>query len=121
MMTGLFQMKVDPRGRLYLPAKVRAELGEVFYITVSADTCLSVYNKDGWQKLADKINAIQSTERLVLRTLFTNAVLCEADSRGYITIPQHLRDFAKITDNVTIAGCGEKYELWDSDKWCVDH
>jgi len=96
---------------------VRAELGEVFYITISADTCLTMYNKDSWQELADKTNATQNRERSVRRPLFTNAVMCKADKRGYITIPQHLRDFAEITDNATIIGCGEKYELWDSDKW----
>ena len=110
--TGSYQKKVDPRGRLHLPAKVWAELGEVFYITISADTCLTVYNKDSWQELIDKINATQNTEKSEWRPLLANAVMCEADKRGYITIPQHLRDFAKITDNATIIGCGEKYELW---------
>ena len=116
-MTGLYQKKVDSRSRLHLPAKVRAELGRIFCITISADTCLTVYSKDSWQELVDKINATQNTERSVWRPLFTNAVMCEADKRGYITMPQHLRDFAEITENATIVGCGEKYELWDSVKW----
>ena len=38
-MTGEYQHALDSKGRLFIPAKLRDELGEVFFITISMDRC----------------------------------------------------------------------------------
>ena len=40
-MTGIYQHSLDAKGRLFIPAKLREELGEVFYLTLSMEKCLS--------------------------------------------------------------------------------
>ena len=32
-------------------------------------------------------------------------------------VPQNLRDYANLTKSVTVVGCNNHAELWDSDAW----
>ncbi|MEG2421932.1 MAG: MraZ N-terminal domain-containing protein, partial [Oscillospiraceae bacterium] len=43
-MTGQYQHSIDTKGRLFIPAKLREELGDTFYVTMGTDGCLSVYS-----------------------------------------------------------------------------
>ena len=36
-MTGIYQHTLDAKGRLFIPAKLREELGETFYVTISPE------------------------------------------------------------------------------------
>ena len=49
--------------------------------------------------------------------LFAYAARCELDSQGRALIPQHLRDYAGFSKNVTVLGCNNHAELWDSEAW----
>lgn len=44
-MTGKYQHTVDPKGRLFVPSKLRDALGEAFYVTLGLDHCLSAYTR----------------------------------------------------------------------------
>ena len=57
-MYGKYRHTVDPKGRLFVPSKLRDELGEAFYVTLGLDHCLSVYTEAGWQSILDKYNAL---------------------------------------------------------------
>ena len=47
-MTGVYHHTIDA-GRLFIPAKLREELGDVCYVTLSIDPCLSVYSTESWE------------------------------------------------------------------------
>ena len=38
-MTGQYQHSIDAKGRVFIPAKLREELGETFYVTMGMDSC----------------------------------------------------------------------------------
>ena len=38
---------------------------------------------------------------------------------GRALIPQKLRDYAGFTKNVTVVGCNNHAELWDSEAWAA--
>ena len=116
-MTGEYQHSLDSKGRLFIPAKLRDELGEVFYITVSMDRCLCVYSAESWQSFSEKIGAMPYVKQRRMRPLFAHAAKCELDSQGRTIIPQQLRAYASLTKNVTVVGCNNHAELWDSDAW----
>ena len=52
-----------------------------------------------------------------MRPLFAHAARCELDSQGRTIIPQNLRTYAGLTKNVTVVGCNNHAELWDSEAW----
>ena len=116
-MTGEYQHSLDNKGRLFIPAKLRDELGEVFFITLSMDRCLCAYSNENWQSLSEKVSAMPYVKQRKMRPLFAHAARCELDAQGRVLIPQSLRDYAGLVKNVTVLGCNNHAELWDSEAW----
>ena len=116
-MTGEYQHSLDNKGRLFIPAKLRDELGEVFFITISMDRCLCAYSGESWKNLTDRVDAMPFVKQRKMRPLFAHAAKCELDAQGRILIPQNLREFAGFEKNVTVVGCNNHAELWDSEAW----
>ena len=116
-MTGEYQHSLDNKGRLFIPAKLRDELGEVFYITLSMDRCLCAYSGEAWRALSEKVDAMPYIKQRRMRPLFAHAARCELDAQGRALIPQNLREYAGFTKNVTVVGCNNHAELWDSESW----
>lgn len=116
-MTGTYTHSIDAKGRLFIPVRLRDELGSEFYVTLSMDDCLSAYSLSSWAKFEEKSNEKPRDEKTRLRPLFSNAAKCELDSQGRILIPQHLRDMVGLKKNVTVVGVGDIAELWDSELW----
>ena len=120
-MTGEYQHSLDSKGRLFIPAKLREELGEVFYITLSMDKCLSAYSAQSWQEFSDKVNAMSYVKQRKMRPLFAYASKCELDNQGRTLIPAHLREYANLTKNITVVGCNNHAEIWNEDAWKTVH
>ena len=116
-MTGEYQHSLDSKGRLFMPAKLRDELGEVFFITISMDRCLCAYSAESWKNLSERVSAMPYVKQRKMRPLFAHAARCELDAQGRTLIPQNLREYAGFTKNVTVVGCNNHAELWDSDAW----
>lgn len=116
-MYGKYQHSVDEKGRLFVPAKLRDELGASFYVTLGLDHCLSVYTEAGWQVILEKFNALPMSQARNLRFLFANAAKCEPDKQGRFLLPVELRKYAELQTNVTIIGQGSHAEIWDSARY----
>ena len=116
-MYGKYKHTVDPKGRLFVPSKLREELGDAFYVTLGLDHCLSVYTEAGWQGILDKYNALPISQARKMRFLFANAAKCEPDKQGRILLPAELRGYAGLKDSAVILGFGDKAEIWDADTY----
>jgi len=116
-MTGEYLHNLDAKGRIFIPAKLREDLGDVFYVTISAGQYLSAYSGESWQKLSDKVSSLPYVSQVKMRPLFANAARCELDAQGRALIPQNLRDFAGLTKSVTVIGSNNHAEFWDTEKW----
>ena len=116
-MTGEYQHNLDAKGRLFIPSRLRDELGEVFFVTISMERCLCAYSGESWRDLSDKADALPTFKKKKIRPLFAMAACCELDKQGRILLPQNLRTHAGLDKNVTVVGCNDHAELWDSDLW----
>ena len=117
-MIGKYTAKVDDKGRLFVTAKLRAELGEEFYVTLGYNSgfkCLQVFTKEGWKDFCDKFNTLPQAQRQSLAALFfTNAVECNPDKQFRFTLSQYLFKFAGIDRDVVIAGVAGQALIWDA-------
>jgi MraZ protein len=116
-MTGVYRHTLDSKGRLFIPAKLREELGDTFYVTLSVEKCLSAYSLESWDRFMEKIMSMPKMSQKKMRPLFSHAAKCELDGQGRILLPQALRDYAGLIKNVAVVGAGECAEFWDEDSW----
>lgn len=118
MLTGQYAHTLDAKGRVNFPARLREELGERFIITRGLDNCLFVYSAQEWQFLADKLHQLPISKSAPLnRFFFAGAAEVEPDKQGRILLPGHLRDYAGLGRDVTIAGVANRAEIWDTARW----
>ena len=117
-MKGEFQHNIDAKGRLFIPAKFREELGKMFIITKGLDGCLFVYSASAWEVLEDNINQLPlSKSRNLQRFFFSSAADCVPDAQGRVLIPQNLREYAALQKEVTITGVSGRVEIWNTARW----
>jgi len=116
-MFGRYDHAVDGKGRIFVPSKLKEELGETFYVTLGLDHCLSVYTESGWTQIVEKFNSLPISQSAKMRFLFANACKCEPDKQGRFLIPTELRSYAGIQENVTVIGLGSRAEIWDTETY----
>ena len=71
-MIGKYPAKLDEKNRLFVPAKLRAELGDDFYVTLGVNcghSCLTVYTAEDWQKLSENYNNLPISQRSAATSL----------------------------------------------------
>ena len=62
-LSGEYEHKLDAKGRLIMPLKLRSELGESFMVTKGIDCCLYVYGMTEWEEFVEKLNKLPMTNR----------------------------------------------------------
>ena len=117
-MIGKFPAKMDDKNCLFVPAKLRADLGEDFYVTLGVNCghrCLTVYTAAEWQTLSDNFNALSISKRAGATSLiFMNAVECNPDKQFRFGLSQFLLNYAGIDRDVMIVGRAGQAEIWDA-------
>lgn len=106
--------QLEEKGRVSLPKKFRKS--EQLIITRGLDGGLFLYPQSEWMKTVEMLSKQPDTKqknRDYLRLLTNEAQEVETDTLGRITIPEYLRQFAKLTKQLVIIGSYSKIEIWD--------
>ena len=119
MLSGEFKHTLDPKKRLFIPAKHREELGESFMVARSIrDNCLKVYSMVEWDKYIEPILKMDRKDsEVILRTLHRNAAQVAPDAQGRIILPVSLIEHAKIVKGAVVVGCGTYAEIWAEEEY----
>ena len=116
-MIGKHPAKMDDKGRLFVPSKLRAELGAQFVVTLGVNgghRCLTAYTAAEWQRLSDNYNALSIAQRSGATSLiFMNAVECNPDKQFRFALTPNLLKYAGIDRDVMIVGRAGQAEIWD--------
>ena len=116
-MTGTYEHSIEAKGRLFIPAKLREELGVTFYLAMGVDECLAIYPQETWNRFTEKFASLPMSQSAAMRPLFANASKCELDSQGRIVIPQKLRKYAGLEKDAVIIGVNDRAEIWSAETW----
>jgi len=120
MLLGEHEHSLDDKNRLTLPAKLRDKLGGNVVVSRGMDGCLYAYARDDWERLADRIRALDPLSResrVMQRHFFAGAVQAELDKQGRMVLPSALLTSAGIGREVTVAGVYDHLEIWDRAQW----
>lgn len=116
MLIGKYTNALDPKGRVFVPAAFRGDLGDRFVLTTGLEgKSLYIYPMDEWEKFVGKIQQLppSNKSRSLMRHFCSNANNCDMDSQGRILIPQELRDKAALQKEVVFIGTVDKIEIWN--------
>lgn len=128
--------KVDPKGRVSIPAPFRRELmlgdpdcleggNPSFVIVYGFDDqeMLECYTMEGAARIAAAIRRMprsSKTRRLAQRKYQTKSVTLQVDENGRLVLPAKLREKIKIDGNAVFAGMGDTFEIWSSADYELD-
>lgn len=116
---GSFELTLDAKGRMTIPAKLRDAFKEAegawVTITRHRDPCLMMYTRPRWHEFRDSLDG--GLDTVVLQRIFVgNAVDVEIDPTGRVLIPPELRAKAQLKKEVTIRGNRSHFEIWDRER-----
>lgn len=122
LLTGEYNNTIDDKGRVSFPSKLRLVVNQnVVIITKGLDTCLWLFTIEEWENFSSKIMSNASMMKRknldIIRHFIAPAQQIEFDKSGRLSIPQSLRDYAKLSKDCTILGVAKYIELWDSSSY----
>jgi MraZ protein len=120
MLLGQYEGTVSEKHQTALPKKFRDELGEKLIVTKGFENCLIVVSEENWKTLLEGTEGKPFTSkstRELQRFLLGNATSIELDAKGRFVLPEYLRKFANIQENIIFAGIQRFVEIWDHTKW----
>ena len=118
--TSEFECKLDTKGRLVLPAKIKANLPEVssneLVLRKGFESNLTLYPMLEYKKLHNRISALSDfnpEQRRLKRMFFKSIAQVELDSAGRILIPKAMLAHASIEKEALLIGVGNYIEIWN--------
>ncbi|MCJ7523551.1 MAG: division/cell wall cluster transcriptional repressor MraZ, partial [Dehalococcoidia bacterium] len=99
MFLGEYELKIDRKGRVAIPAKFREAFRAGLVLSRGFDKCLNGYTMVEWERMAEELVSLPVTQlnpRRVARFTFSGAFDLEPDRLGRIIIPPALRQYAGI-------------------------
>ena len=121
---GEHNCKIDAKGRLMFPARLRRQLETVIHhgLVINRDifeNCLVLYPKPEWDKVNTEMTQLSRYNRkhqLFQRKFMKGATIVDLDSSGRLNIPTTLLEHAGIDltkgNEIIVSGLGEKVEIW---------
>lgn len=123
MFSGEYNCKIDSKGRITFPSKLRDKLkGTTFFITKGFERCIDLFTEEVWNEKIKKLSKLSMTnpkQRAYLRIFLSAATELTFDSQGRISIPKALKEYANMKKEITVTGINDRIEIWDTETWNV--
>lgn len=117
MFSGKAYHTVDAKGRLFIPAMYREELGSNLWSPRDSVTrILSFIRRMNWETLISKIDALGMDKKRAgtSSVMSMSANPTEMDAQGRIVLSKEHREFAGLSKEVTVLGMNNTIEIWDT-------
>ena len=118
--TGEHECKLDAKGRLVLPSRLKSVLPEAskksIIVRKGFESNLILYPITEFQNIYTRINSLNefsSEQRKLKRNLFSGISQVDFDSNGRFLIPKNMISHRGIEKEVILIGVGNIIELWN--------
>jgi MraZ protein len=118
--TSEYESKLDAKGRLILPSRIKAQLpeegGSELVVRRGFERCLILYPMVEFKKVFSKISGLSEFNeeyRTLQRNFFSGTATVELDTSGRFLIPKNMLAYAQLERDVMLVGMGNKVELWN--------
>jgi len=117
--SGEYECKLDAKGRLVLPFKIKAalppEAGKTIVLTRGFEPCIILYSLVYWKELSERVIALNEfveEYRTFQRNFFRGHTEVELDTAGRFLIPRTMLKYAGIEKDAIVVGAGNRVEIW---------
>ncbi|ETY72270.1 division/cell wall cluster transcriptional repressor MraZ [Bifidobacterium moukalabense] len=120
LLLGTYTPKIDAKGRMALPAKFRSQLGPGMVMARGQEHCVYLLPQMEFRRIAMQIQRTSMGNRAAreyLRVFLSGAVDQDPDKQGRVLVPQMLRDYANLGDDIVVIGVGTRAEIWNRQAW----
>lgn len=120
--TSEYECKLDTKGRLMLPSKIKSNLpessGDELVLRRGFEPCLVVYPMVEYKKIYNRIaglNEFNEEHRMLQRNFFRGNTEVELDNMGRILVPKRMMKHAQLEREAVVVGMGNRMEIWNPD------
>jgi len=120
MIIGQHFVKVGEKNRIAFPKKMRDEMGNDLIVSYGFDKAIMVFAKRNWEEVIAEIDNqpfLRRDSREVKRFLIGGATQVECDNQGRFVLPEYLKEFAGVKNEIVALGMGKYVEIWDKERW----
>lgn len=120
LLLGTYTPKIDAKGRMALPAKFRSQLGPGMVMARGQEHCVYLLPQMEFRRIAMQIQRTSMGNRAAreyLRVFLSGAVDQDPDKQGRVLVPQMLRDYANLGNDIVVIGVGTRAEIWNRQAW----
>lgn len=120
MLIGEYELRIDHKGRIAIPAKFREAFQDGVVVARGFDKCLLVYTMAEWLRQAERLASMPLTQmnsRRLARFTFSGAFDLKLDRQGRIVLPPGLRQYAEVTDETFLIGAYTHLQIWSKELW----
>lgn len=120
MLIGQYEGKIAEKFQISFPKRFREELGDNLIVTKGLEDYLIVVSEKNWKTLLEGTENSPFTNREarnVQRFLLGNATVVTLDSKGRFVLPEFLRTYAGIVEDIVFAGIERFVEVWSKKRW----
>ncbi len=116
MLTGEFKHTLDAKGRVFVPAKFRADLGNSVIVVKGLGDFLLMFSEAEYDVFWDKISEYAETQDDMndfMREISVNSVPTDVDAQGRINICEEHRTAIGLEKDISFVGMRKYVEIWN--------
>jgi MraZ protein len=117
--TSQYESKLDAKGRITLPSRIKSQLPEgdqEIVVRRGFEQCLILYPMVEFKKVFSKISGLSEFNeeyRKLQRNFLSGVVTLELDGTGRFLLPKNMLTYAQIEKDALLVGLGSKVEIWN--------
>lgn len=115
---GEYNLQLDDKSRMRIPAKLRAQIAGNFYILNGTGGCLFVMTEEKFNKYVEKFASVPVSDFVAqnaIRRITSSVVQPDEDNQGRFVLPAKAKEYARIDKRVVFIGVNDRMEIWSEE------